>query len=256
MKLFSRIIMVIALLSVLAFGSYAFGKYVLSSQLFGEEQKEALEAASPTVSENPATTRATGWRGAKPRVEVKVLPSEQDNTNLPSFSDEVRSKSKRSRQPLREAKELAPSSNETEDDFYDDARTATPVEEDKPKSKPRRRRRTSSSTPASKPKPKASTETRKTESADSASQELAKSESATPIPTRRDVVPRNQSSASPTPKSSASTTESRPRQQRPRETERASQPASASPIPRPEGSLPSSSSSGDSANISPVPRPE
>src|SRR5690606_3717069 len=91
MKFFSRMMMVVALLAFLAYGSFAFGKYVLSAKLFGDDaNSSSLRTVSRSTTEASAVTRQTGWKGTKPRVEVKVLPSSQagGGANLPTFADE------------------------------------------------------------------------------------------------------------------------------------------------------------------------
>jgi len=83
--------MVLVLLGVLAYGSFAFGKYVLSAKLFGENVKTgSAGAVSRSTTQASAITRQTGWKGAKPRVDVKVLPADQTGAapDLPAYADE------------------------------------------------------------------------------------------------------------------------------------------------------------------------
>ena len=91
MKFLARMMMVLGLLGVLAYGSFAFGKYVLSAKLFGDDGKSGgPRQLSRSTTEATAITRQTGWKGNKPRVEVKVLPAAETTSNpeLPEFSDE------------------------------------------------------------------------------------------------------------------------------------------------------------------------
>ena len=91
MKFLARIMMVLGLLGVLAYGSFAFGKYVLSAKLFGEDGKSGgPHQLSRSTTEATAITRQTGWKGNKPRVEVKVLSADQTDSSseLPEFSEE------------------------------------------------------------------------------------------------------------------------------------------------------------------------
>ena len=73
MKIFTRIVMVLALLGGLGYGSYAFGRYVLTNKLFGESSVRS--AAAHTDDQAAAVTYHTKWKGDKPRVEVKLLPA-------------------------------------------------------------------------------------------------------------------------------------------------------------------------------------
>jgi hypothetical protein len=80
MRFLSRLVMVLALLGGLAYGSYALGRYVLSTRLFGTSMKPneetALDAVARSTRVAGAVTRQVDIKG-KPRVEVKVLPADQ-----------------------------------------------------------------------------------------------------------------------------------------------------------------------------------
>ena len=79
MQVLTRLMIILVLLGSLAYGSYAFGKYVLSSHLLnqspvndgGSETRRSTRAAE-------AVTRQTEYNGTTPRVEVKVLPAQDD----------------------------------------------------------------------------------------------------------------------------------------------------------------------------------
>lgn len=79
MKLLSRLFTVCLLLCGLAYGSYAFGRYVLSTKLFGQavvpnNRSRLAVSAAPKVDET--VTRQFNLHADKPKVEVEVLPAE------------------------------------------------------------------------------------------------------------------------------------------------------------------------------------
>lgn len=84
MKILSRVAMTLMLLGGLAYGSYAFGRYVLSTRLFGTSVTPASGSGLAVVPPGrerssrvaAATTRRTELRGGKPHVEVSVLPAD------------------------------------------------------------------------------------------------------------------------------------------------------------------------------------
>jgi hypothetical protein len=81
MKILSRIVLVLALLCSLGYGSYAFGKYVLTNKLFGNGASgNPVRTVSRSTGEASAVTQHTNWKGDKPRVEVKVLPADGEGT--------------------------------------------------------------------------------------------------------------------------------------------------------------------------------
>lgn len=72
MRFLTRAVFVLALLGGLGYGSYAFGRYVLSDKLFGSSVVPS--ARSGLVVDTPSTvTRKTQYKGAQPRVEVQVM---------------------------------------------------------------------------------------------------------------------------------------------------------------------------------------
>jgi hypothetical protein len=78
MKVLSRLLMTVVLLSGLAYGSYAFGRFVLSTRLFGASVAPARGSnfalgSSPRV--DGAVTRRTTLKGQS-RVELEVLPAQ------------------------------------------------------------------------------------------------------------------------------------------------------------------------------------
>ena len=253
--------MVVALLAVLAYGSFAFGKYVLSAKLFGDDVKpSSLRSVSRSTSEASAITRQTGWKGAKPRVEVKVLPAGEtaSSGDLPAFADEDGFKKQRDDDADEDRHETAapeptPRVHLGKREF-DDASVEYSLGEDKSerKRKPRRRRRThtrKSEKAEQSTSSKTSDSAQVTAQADSSASENRNSDSASSSDSSSDSSSREQSSDNDRPRES---TRSRERT-RTRSEERPRRQRSTSPIPRPEGL---SSSGGDSAEISPVPKPE
>ena len=78
MKVLSRLLMTVVLLGGLAYGSYAFGRFVLSTRLFGTSVAPAKNSnfalgSSPRVDR--AVTRRTTLKGQS-RVELEVLPAQ------------------------------------------------------------------------------------------------------------------------------------------------------------------------------------
>jgi hypothetical protein len=258
MKILARIVMVLALLTGLGYGSYAFGRYVLSNKLFGNPAGAgAVRTVSRATGQASAVTHHTDWKGAKPRVEVKVLPSDdngpatvvtsEDNTNstpdvsTPSITSGVSKSGKRT---------------------FDDA----PVEyslgnEGSEGSRRRRRRRRSSSktsdTPAATARINAGDTS--TPSGDGASPAEAATGDRSSISVAADddsviKAPRPQVTAK-----TSSSSESRPRRSRRRRSrsrDRGERTRVESPVPQPENSTPPGDGNNDSADISPVPQPE
>lgn len=282
MKFFSRIMMVVALLAVLAYGSFAFGKYVLSAKLFGDDaNSSSLRTVSRSTTEASAVTRQTGWKGTKPRVEVKVLPAEESggSASLPAFADEDGFK-KPSRSEDREEKEAAPrrSQREAKPDPTPAARLGKREfdngsaeyslgndNDDEPRRTRRRRRTRKKSDSESKPARSESDSARSTVSStssennsngDSASSSVSTSSSSRERNSDSDSreSTRSESSQRESSRSEGTRSESSRNREssRPRR-ERSRRDTSSSPIPRPEGL---NSSGGDSASISPVPQPE
>lgn len=78
MKILLRLIMVCALLSGLAYGSYAFGRYVLSTKLFAgtiTPNPHSVLAGTSAQRVSGATGR-TNYQGGAPRVQIDVLPAD------------------------------------------------------------------------------------------------------------------------------------------------------------------------------------
>lgn len=105
MRFLTRMSMVFVLLGGLAYGSYAFGKYVLSTRLFGAavpaKSGSALAPSGRSVS--ATVTRQVPLKGNKARVEVEVLPAQSAGQSPEPPPIEVLA---------RQAKEKGPSSNE------------------------------------------------------------------------------------------------------------------------------------------------
>lgn len=261
--------MVLGLLGVLAYGSFAFGKYVLSAKLFGEDGKSGgPRQVSRSTTEASAVTRQTGWKGDKPRVEVKVLPADQTgpSPDLPEFGEEkgFNPKSKSTGktdtdQPTRTGTN-SPSENDSSESSppiksgatrrnVDDGSaeyslggesgkrtTESSKRSEDSESRSRRRRRRNRSSP----RKNNSTETNR-----------PKTDS---TPARSDAAPAGDgrdNNSSGGDDSSISVTTNNSRRPRQRVRERPRRDTSSSPVPRPENS-----SGGDSASISPVPQPE
>src|SRR4051812_23698805 len=92
MRFLLRCCMVLALLTGLAFGSYSFGKYVLSNKLFGSAGKPAADAATSRAKVAHTLTRQATLRGGKPQVEVQILPAQIDGPGPEPPSFDVTSK--------------------------------------------------------------------------------------------------------------------------------------------------------------------
>ena len=85
MRIMSRLLLVVVLLGGLACGSYAFGKYVLSTHLMntGGSSSASSDAVRSSVGAAKAVTRQTEFRGDAPKVEVRVLPAGDDGEGPP-----------------------------------------------------------------------------------------------------------------------------------------------------------------------------
>lgn len=262
---------VLGLLGVLAYGSFAFGKYVLSAKLFGDNEKTgALRTVSRSTDASSAVTRQTGWKGSKPRVDVKVLPANQTSLSpdTSEYVDEDSFKSSPSRSKTSSKNdEDQPSRTTTRSPSIDSPQVSTA---DKPgtikrnvddtsveyslgserrkrsddaESRPRKRRRRSRST-----REKVSTNRNRNRETTRTRTQAA--------PTRTDSAPTGdgRESTSSRGDDAATSVTSGNSASRERVRERPRGNTSSSPIPRPESS--GSSSGGDSASISPVPQPE
>lgn len=85
MQVLTRLMIIFVLLGSLAYGSYAFGKYVLSAHLLNDAPVRDNTAAAVQRSTRAAeaVTRKTDYKGSEPRVEMKVLPAENDGSGPP-----------------------------------------------------------------------------------------------------------------------------------------------------------------------------
>jgi hypothetical protein len=270
MKIFSRILLVCALLCGLAYGSFAFGKYVLSNKLFGEPtSRTALRTVAQSTDEAAAVTRRTNWKGDKPRVEVRVLGADEAGPapQTSAFADEDNLSTER-RTDLRDA--VPPST-------LDKAKTATRSIDDatvdyslgdEGSSRRRRRRhrhsddsnsankttKTGGSSTSDSARADATGAGESTPAGDGASSENGDDSAITITAGEGD----GSSASSARNSSSRSDETSHSRRRRSRSSSNTSRRAtshSASPVPQPEDSG-SHSSGGDSADISPVPQPE
>jgi hypothetical protein len=161
MRFLSRLVMVLALLGGLAYGSYALGRYVLSTRLFGSTlqpgEDTEMDAVARSTRAAGAVTRHVDIKG-KPRVEVKVLPADQagPGPEPPSISDLEKAAQKKSYTPSRPSRTrvVTPQSfraprivRDTSGSRYtsdDERRRRTPA----PPQTPRRTRRVNSSNTA------------------------------------------------------------------------------------------------------------
>lgn len=94
MRLLSRVLFTFALLGGLAYGSYAFGKYVLSSHLFGPQGaslKKNFEGTQAVVTRPQKTVTGA------PRADIEVLPADADDSGAPPLSSLERNRSASSR---------------------------------------------------------------------------------------------------------------------------------------------------------------
>jgi hypothetical protein len=243
MKIFARMVVVFALLCGLAYGSFAFGKYVLSNKLFGDTVAGgALRTVSRSTSEASAVTRHTNWKGSKPRVEVRMLPADEAGPapQTSALADEDNLSTER-RNNDDSTTSSSSSSENSKDRHFDDVLDDDDSSDVRKAPRSHRRRRHSSekkATPATTSTPAADAAKISTPDTDSGDEEAADSA---------------QSDTSPT-KKSATSTPPRLRARRARET---SKPRTESPVPQPENAgTPADKSGGDSAEISPVPQPE
>ena len=65
MQFLTRVLIVLAVLGGLGYGSYAFGKYILSARLFGPQTKTATTTASAGTLQEPSTP------------DVEIVPAQQ-----------------------------------------------------------------------------------------------------------------------------------------------------------------------------------
>jgi hypothetical protein len=268
MKFLSRMIAVVALLGVLAYGSYAFGMYVLSAKLFGDgANSKALRNVSRSTTEASAITRQTGWKGTKPRVEVKVLPANESGAGapLPAYADEDGFQKSAPREERRDSdsdsENAAPPARLGKREFDSGGVDYSLGDENKTRKRSSRRHRKSRSKPEeTKPAPKPD-ETQATPAPPPAAEESSgddngkssrdnsKSQSNGDSGSDRAIISNKPSSE----RESAPRETPKPREKsRRRNNSTRTKTRDASPVPRPEGSR----SGGDSATSSPVPQPE
>ena len=76
MQFLTRVMIVLGVLGALGYGSYAFGKYVLSARLFGPQGG----------SKTPITAAAGGTLQTSPQVDVEVLPAPTSTDDAPAVS--------------------------------------------------------------------------------------------------------------------------------------------------------------------------
>jgi hypothetical protein len=271
MKFLSRMIAVVALLGVLAYGSYAFGMYVLSAKLFGDgANSKALRNVSRSTTEASAVTRQTGWKGSKPRVEVKVLPADETGGGapVPAYADEDGFQKQAPREESRDSSSDSDSDNAPpparlgKREFDSGGAEYSPDDEERPRRRStHRRRKRRSKSEETKPAPK-SDDAQASSAQSSDTQERSGDDNQSSRDNSRSQARSQGSSDSGSDRAVINDKPSRERsdtsRESPRETTRRRststrpKPRATSPIPRPEGSR----SGGDSATISPVPQPE
>lgn len=83
MQVLTRLMIICVLLGGLAYGSFAFGKYVLSAHLLKDSPVGGASSGRRSVRSAEAVTRQTEYKGTRPRVEVKVLPAQDDGIGPP-----------------------------------------------------------------------------------------------------------------------------------------------------------------------------
>lgn len=157
MRILLRVVTVLLLLSGLAYGSYAVGKYVLSEKLFGDSvtpQNGMAVVGKPRVS---TMTRKVQTQGQG--VQVQVLPAQDaaSHSDVPSFSDLQRASKGRAtpraapnRQRVVRSDAPSPSSTRLNPNLGGDVDNGPRISSsdsasDEPRSSRRRRRRRSSS---------------------------------------------------------------------------------------------------------------
>lgn len=263
--------MVLALLGGLAYGSYALGRYVLSTRLFGSTLKPgegtAMDAVARSTRVAGAVTRQVDIKG-KPRVEVNVLPADQagPGPEPPSISDLEKAAQGKSYTPSRPSRSrvVTPQSFRAVRRVRDNSGSRytsdeEAAEEERPRRRRRRRRRRSSdsssrTTRSARGDSSSSSDSRVTILGDESSSSEYSSGSSNDAP-----MPREDGSSA-RDSGSSDSGEERPRVRRRVRRERSSSDEASSthpsrprrsvtesPVPRPEGG-----SSGES----PIPQPE
>lgn len=268
MKLFGRIVMVLVLLSVLAYGSFAFGKYVLSTKLFGDGATGALRTVTGTPGQASVITRKSNWKGEAPRVDVRVLPADKagpapgegalaDEDNLSTERDE-NAADDATRAAQRASDDSSFSTSRAGNSRDDGSGVYSSGDEENRSHRPRKRRRRTTTKAVATPTPTAAAvandenDPSKTPPGDAAETVLSTPQKSAATSTPAEKTPRSSRRRHRSSKSASSPGASTPRGSSRRE----------SPIPKPEGSSSAAGSSssggrgGDSADISPVPKPE
>lgn len=127
MQFLTRMLVVLGVLAGLGYGSYAFGKYVLSARLFGPQSSNAVSTASTGALETP-------------KVEVVPAPTASNNSDDDSAQSVAPTRAPRPNATPDERVEIIPSdsdSDENQANNSDDNDTPRP----RPTRRPRRRRR-------------------------------------------------------------------------------------------------------------------
>ena len=245
MQFITRVLVVLAVLAGLGYGSYAFGKYVLSARLFGPQ------------SSNSVTTATTG---ALQTPEVEVLPAPQPTENSDN-SGIAPTRAPRAVATPDQRVEIIPSQSDDNSDNNNSSAGDTPRE--RPTRRPRRKRRarptprptqrqsTTPQSPISAPPARAqNVDPPASDNNNSANNPAPRVDIPTPrdnnpapAPTRRErerrTVPNVETPRTETPRREPRTAPTRPAPTRRRE---------SSPVPVPEGSL-------GGRSESPVPMP-
>ena len=240
MRFLSRLVMVLALLGGLAYGSYALGRYVLSTRLFGPTmepgEEKAMNAVARSTRAAGAVTRQVDIKG-KPRVEVKVLPADQagPGPEPPSISALEKAAQRKSTTPSRPSRTrvVTPQTFRPARSVRDNSGSRYTSDEEPEEERPRRRRR------RRRPRRSDSSSTNRSTRRDSSDRRVTSlggesySSEYSSGASNRAPMPNEDG----TPSRSSESSGSRPRRST----------ITESPVPRPEGS---------SGGESPIPQPE
>jgi hypothetical protein len=205
MKVLPKILGAVLLLGCLAYISFVFGKYVLSSSLLKSipKSERIISTDNPAPPNASAPASSQDEQNFSPQVEMRVLPN-----------------GRTSREKAANTGDTADSTSDSSDSNQADEDSKEPKKFDEGE--------------ASSPRHRRSRRSRKTENSDTSNaKSTAKATNSTS-----------------TKKSSTSSSAPIRRLNQVEKTE------AKSPVPQPEKSTSAPSSSGDSANISPVPKPE
>jgi len=207
MKVFTKILGAVLLLGCLAYISFVFGKYVLSSTML----KSIPKSERIISTDNPSPTRASVPASSpdeqtfSPQVKMRVMPSTRSTRNDSADNDNRNDSS-------------AASSDSQDDADNDISKKPKKFDEEEFSSSHRRRSRRS----------------KRVREADHAKKVTPETQATT-------KSPKTKSSSNPAPI---------------RRLNQVDKKEESSPIPKPEKSTSTPSNNGDSANISPVPKPE